>query len=344
MHILRLRNEDPLRHVKHYLSIVDNIQADGAQGIHLGYASSISPSKEKWQNGLTKYLPLKSRHGISSYHDSLTNSFRKLDQFAQFRFNSLTEEEGWNRIEEYVQYQDDLWDDLSPPINVSSISEAMQPTFRRRLKRACNQISYLETPARKVGLKTPYLIYDYCGGSHEADECKQNDPAEQACLSGGDIYDDPSLMRKSETSEPEAPTFAITTRSGVSTQDPPFSAPSQSTSANHIEGATEKEGPEDAEPSIIQEPAPRPSIFYQPSKSSNLPFPSRLTKQKKDDEDERLLSIFKQIHINLPFLEAMIHTPKGAKVLKESAPKRRGPRELQAAMSYWTPGSQERLS
>ncbi|GKE03700.1 hypothetical protein Tco_1395718 [Tanacetum coccineum] len=47
----------------------------------------------------------------------------KLDQFAQFRFNSLTEEEGWNRIEEYVQYQDDLWDDLSPPMNVSSISE-----------------------------------------------------------------------------------------------------------------------------------------------------------------------------------------------------------------------------
>ncbi|GKC80226.1 DNA-directed DNA polymerase [Tanacetum coccineum] len=39
--------------------------------------------------------------------------------------------------------------------------------------------------------------------------------------------------------------------------------------------------------------------------------------QKKDDEDERLLSIFKEIHINLPFLEAMIHTPKGAKVLKD---------------------------
>ncbi|GKF46686.1 hypothetical protein Tco_0136488, partial [Tanacetum coccineum] len=32
-----------------------------------------------------------------------------------------------------------------------------------------------------------------------------------------------------------------------------------------------------------------------------------LKKQKKDDEDEQLLSIFKQIHINLPFLEAMIH-------------------------------------
>ncbi|GJZ74129.1 retrotransposon protein, putative, ty3-gypsy subclass [Tanacetum coccineum] len=84
-------------------------------------------------------------------------------------------------------------------------------------------------------------------------------------------------------------------------------------------GETKKEGPEGAEPSIIhnEKPAPWPSIFYQTSKSSNLPFPSRVKKQKKDDEDERLLSIFKQIHINLPFLEAMIHMPKGAKVLKD---------------------------
>ncbi|GJS84981.1 DNA-directed DNA polymerase [Tanacetum coccineum] len=42
-----------------------------------------------------------------------------------------------------------------------------------------------------------------------------------------------------------------------------------------------------------------------------------LKKQKKVDEDEQLLSIFKQIHVNLPFLEAMIHMPKGAKVLKD---------------------------
>nr|GEV06517.1 hypothetical protein [Tanacetum cinerariifolium] len=71
----------------------------------------------------------------------------------------------------------------------------MQPTFRGRLKIACNQISYLETPTREVGLKNPYLICDYCGGSHEADECRQNNPAEHVFLSGGDIYDDPSLLR-----------------------------------------------------------------------------------------------------------------------------------------------------
>ncbi|GKE16391.1 hypothetical protein Tco_1423968, partial [Tanacetum coccineum] len=46
-----------------------------------------------------------------------------------------------------------------------------------------------------VGLKNPYLICDYCKGSYEAEECTQNSPAEQVCLSRGDIYDDPSLLR-----------------------------------------------------------------------------------------------------------------------------------------------------
>nr|GEU97376.1 hypothetical protein [Tanacetum cinerariifolium] len=44
---------------------------------------------------------------------------------------------------------------------------------------------------------------------------------------------------------------------------------------------------------------------------------TRVKKQTKDDKDEWLLSIFKQIHINLPFLEAMSHMLKGSKVLKD---------------------------
>ncbi|GKB27348.1 ribonuclease H-like domain-containing protein [Tanacetum coccineum] len=443
------KNEDPLLHIKHYLSIVDNIQADGAtrdtsrlRFFHFSLTGKAAEWLDRipltqittWDQLVSRFLdhffpvgrtsalrdlilrfkqgddePIKSawirfqdlikqvpHHGIQKwllvqiFHDNISRiDRRKLDQFTQFRFSSLTEEEGWNRIEEYVQYQDDLWDEPSPSMNVSSISEAMQPTLRGRLKRACKQISFLETPTREVGLKNPYLICDYCGGSHEADECEQNNPSEQVCLSGGDIYNDPSLLRfyqnddtspwgnnkrkekgedgpewivrskfedelanfmlekkshakgigdmlvqhrkelreqysqilsainKSKTPEPEAPTFAITTRSGISTQDPPFPTPPQPATDNFTEGEPKKEGPEGIKPSIMQEPAPRPSILYQPSKTSSLPFPSRLKKQKKDDEDERLLSIFKQIHINLPFLEAMIHMPKGAKVLKD---------------------------
>ncbi|GJS73769.1 hypothetical protein Tco_0706610 [Tanacetum coccineum] len=193
-----------------------------------------------------------------------------------------------------------MWDDVSPPMNISSISEEMQPTLRGRLKRACNQISYLETPTLEVGLKNPYLICDYSGGSHEADECKQTNRAEQ---NKGE--DGPEWIIRSKF-EDELANFMLEKKSHA-----------KGIGDMLVQHQTEKEGLEGAEPSIIQEPAPQPSILYQPSKSSNLPFPSRLKKQKKDDEDERLLSIFKQIHINLPFLEAMIHMPKEAKVLKD---------------------------
>ncbi|GJZ46463.1 reverse transcriptase domain-containing protein [Tanacetum coccineum] len=128
-----------------------------------------------------------------------------------------------------------------------------------------------------------------------------------------------STIGESKIPNPEAPNFSITTRSGVNTRDPPFPTPLQSEPTNHTEGANEKEGSEGVEPSIIhnKEPAHQPSIFYQPFKSSNMSFPSIVKKQKRDDKDERLLSIFKQIHINMPFLEAMNHMPKGAKVLKD---------------------------
>ncbi|GJW88513.1 hypothetical protein Tco_0163853 [Tanacetum coccineum] len=125
-----------------------------------------------------------------------------------------------------------------------------------------------------------------------------------------------SAINKSKTPKLEAPTLAITTRSGISTRDPPFLTPPRPATNSFIEEETKKK-PEGTETSTIQEPVPRSSILYQPLKTSNPPFPSRLKKQKTDDEDERLLLIFKQIHINLPFLKVMIHMPKGAKVLKD---------------------------
>nr|GEV23348.1 hypothetical protein [Tanacetum cinerariifolium] len=143
-----------------------------------------------WRRNGQDYEPTLTslKNFYSEAEDSITD-YTKLNQFTQFRFSSLTEEEGWNRIDEYVRYQDDLWDEPSPSMNVSSILETMQPILR--------------------------------GRSHEANECKWDSPSEQ------------------------------------------------------------------------------------------------IKEAKKDNEDERLLLIFKQIHINLPFFEAMIHMPKGAKVLKD---------------------------
>ncbi|GJX12261.1 hypothetical protein Tco_0204019 [Tanacetum coccineum] len=307
-----LKNKDPLRHVKHYLSIIDNIQADGATRdtsrlifFHFSLKGKVAEWLDRipltqimtWDQLMSRFLnhlfPVP-HHEIQKwllvqiFYDNISRIDRKkVDQFTQFHFKSRTEEEGWNRIGEY------------------------------------------------------------------------NNPSEQVCLSGGDIYNDPSLLRfyqNDDTSlwgnkkrkekgedgperiirskfEDELANFMLKnkshakrigdmlvqhlTRSRISTQDPPFPAPPQPATDNFTKRETEKEGPEGEEPSIMQETAPRPSILYQPSKTFNLPFPSRLKKQKKDDEDERLLSIFKLIHINLPFREAMIHMLKEAKVLKD---------------------------
>ncbi|GJS87261.1 hypothetical protein Tco_0769897 [Tanacetum coccineum] len=49
----------------------------------------------------------------------------------------------------------------------------------------------LPTPPRTLHERS----HPNSSGSHEADECKKPNLAEQVCLSRGDIYDDPSLLR-----------------------------------------------------------------------------------------------------------------------------------------------------
>ncbi|GJV38345.1 hypothetical protein Tco_1410822 [Tanacetum coccineum] len=130
-----LRSEDPNQHLKDFLKLVDSLDLDGE-------------NRERTRLRLRTEDPL--RH-VKHYLSIVDNI--QADEATRDTSSSLTEEEGWNRIEEYVQYQDDIWDEPSPSMNASSILEAMQPTLRGRLKRACNQISFLETPTREVGLK-----------------------------------------------------------------------------------------------------------------------------------------------------------------------------------------------
>ncbi|GKB64587.1 hypothetical protein Tco_0920773, partial [Tanacetum coccineum] len=122
-----LRNEDPLRHVKHYLSIVDNIQADevtrdtsrlrffhfSLKGKVAEWLDRIPPTQiMTWDKLVSRFLDhffLVPHYGIQKwllvqiFHDNISRIDRKkLDQFTQFRFSSLTKEEGWNQIEEYI--------------------------------------------------------------------------------------------------------------------------------------------------------------------------------------------------------------------------------------------------
>ncbi|GKF93376.1 hypothetical protein Tco_0280095 [Tanacetum coccineum] len=47
-----------------------------------------------------------------------------------------------------------------------------------------------------------------------------------------------------------------------------------------------------------------------------VPFPKRLRKEKDEAQQKKFLENLKQLHINLPFIEALAQTPKYAKFLK----------------------------
>ncbi|KAI3732772.1 hypothetical protein L1987_63980 [Smallanthus sonchifolius] len=48
-----------------------------------------------------------------------------------------------------------------------------------------------------------------------------------------------------------------------------------------------------------------------------VPYPGRLKKQKMEEQYGKFLGLFKQLHINLPFVEALAQMPKYARFLKD---------------------------
>ncbi|XP_035842158.1 uncharacterized protein LOC118488860 [Helianthus annuus] len=48
-----------------------------------------------------------------------------------------------------------------------------------------------------------------------------------------------------------------------------------------------------------------------------VPYPSRLKKQKNDEQDSKFLEMYKQLHINIPFFEELAQMPKYARFLKD---------------------------
>ncbi|GJV81142.1 reverse transcriptase domain-containing protein [Tanacetum coccineum] len=76
-------------------------------------------------------------------------------------------------------------------------------------------------------------------------------------------------------------------------------------------------GPNDVftndQPRMTSEPVVQPSNEVQ---TPPVPFPRRLRKEKEETQQKKFLENLKQLHINLPFIEALAQMPKYAKFLK----------------------------
>ncbi|GJW87220.1 reverse transcriptase domain-containing protein [Tanacetum coccineum] len=123
---------------------------------------------------------------------------------------------------------------------------------------------------------------------------------------------------------------AITTRSGVSYDGPPIPPPvvekeSEVTKDTELPSTEDIQPPplvheqtKDKEP--IKEPIKEPSFIANKAKP-NLPYPSRLNKEKIREKDDILASkfmeIFRNLHFELSFADALIHMPKFAPMFKK---------------------------
>ncbi|GKC80077.1 hypothetical protein Tco_1130851 [Tanacetum coccineum] len=68
------------------------------------------------------------------------------------------------------------------------------------------------------------------------------------------------------------------------------------------------------QPQMTSEPVVQPSNKVQ---TPPVPFPRRLRKEKEEAQQRKFLENLKQLHINLPFIEALAQMPKYAKFLKD---------------------------
>nr|GFC34672.1 reverse transcriptase domain-containing protein [Tanacetum cinerariifolium] len=126
---------------------------------------------------------------------------------------------------------------------------------------------------------------------------------------------------------PKGEAKAITTRSGMSYKEPPI-PPTGVNQQEPVEVTmdTKPQNSNDIHPPIVQaevqvdKPTKEP-VMVIPKAKPNLPYPSRLQKEKLREKDDilaaKFMEIFRDLHFELSFADALIHMPKFAPMFKK---------------------------
>nr|GFA27119.1 hypothetical protein [Tanacetum cinerariifolium] len=116
---------------------------------------------------------------------------------------------------------------------------------------------------------------------------------------------------------PKGEAKVITTRSGMTYKEPPIPPPGVE-QQEPIKETTDTELPstEDIQPPLVQvqvqkdKPIKEPYVVI-PKAKANLPYPSRLVKEKIREKDDilaaKFMEIFRDLHFELSFVDALVH-------------------------------------
>ncbi|GJR25565.1 reverse transcriptase domain-containing protein [Tanacetum coccineum] len=118
---------------------------------------------------------------------------------------------------------------------------------------------------------------------------------------------------------------AITTRSGISYDGPPIPSPFSPLPKvverePDVTKDTVQPSTENIQPPVVQIQAPIDEPVVASKPKPFIPYPSRANKQKLHEKDDNLASkfveIFKELHFELSFADALLHMPKFASMFK----------------------------
>nr|GEZ25286.1 hypothetical protein [Tanacetum cinerariifolium] len=136
-----------------------------------------------------------------------------------------------------------------------------------------------------------------------------------------------SSLSSNTIPNPKGEATTITTRSGMSYKEPPIPPPGvEQQEPTEVTKDTELPSTKDVQPPSVQvqvpeeEPIEKPSVVI-PKAKANLPYPSRLAKEKIRKKDDilaaKFMEIFRDLHFELSFADALVHMPKFADVQKK---------------------------
>nr|GEU46442.1 reverse transcriptase domain-containing protein [Tanacetum cinerariifolium] len=137
---------------------------------------------------------------------------------------------------------------------------------------------------------------------------------------------------------PKGEAKAIMTRSGMSYKESPIPPPGvKQQEPTEATKDTELPSTEDIQPPSIQvqekenEPIEKPFVVI-PKAKANLPYSSRLAKEKLHEKDDilaaKFMEIFRDLHFELSFADALVHMPKFAPMFKKLLNNKNKPTEL----------------
>ncbi|GJX43176.1 reverse transcriptase domain-containing protein [Tanacetum coccineum] len=118
---------------------------------------------------------------------------------------------------------------------------------------------------------------------------------------------------------------AITTQSGISYDGPPIPPPSSSLPKAmewepEVTKDTVQPSTENIQPPVVQIQAPIDETVVAPKPKPSIPYPSRANKRKLREKDDNLASkfveIFRELHFELSFADALLHMPKFSSMFK----------------------------